>query len=289
MSIEVVTKIAEVRRWRRGRERDEVGLVPTMGYLHDGHISLVRRSAEENRRTAASIFVNPTQFGPTEDLSAYPRDLDRDVELLAGAGCNLVFAPSDEEMYAAGHQTWVEVGAVAEPLEGAHRPGHFRGVATVVLKLFTIFEPARAYFGQKDAQQLAVVRTMTRDLNVPVQIVSCPTIRDRDGLAMSSRNTYLSAEEREAATVLYRALTAAKREYRGGSADAEHLRETMLRVLETEPLARVDYVSVADPHTMAELEEVDGAAVFSLAVRVGHTRLIDNLPVGDDAAEIRRP
>ncbi len=285
MSIDVVTTIADVKDWRRKQPLADVGLVPTMGYLHDGHLSLVARSVKENPKTAASIFVNPAQFGPGEDLAAYPRDLDRDVALLAEAGCDLVFAPGDDEMFSPRHQTWVQVGQVAEPLEGAHRPGHFRGVATVVLKLFSIFEPARAYFGQKDAQQLAVVKTMTRDLNLPVEVVACSTAREPDGLAMSSRNTYLSAEEREAATILYRALVSAETQWREGVTDAGALRDTMLRVLQSEPLARVDYASVADPDTMIELEDIDGPAVLSLAVHIGATRLIDNVLLGGEHSD----
>ncbi len=282
MPVRVVNTVDEVRAWhieadRKAGIRAEVGLVPTMGFLHEGHLSLVLRARDENDRVAASIFVNPTQFGPGEDLASYPRDLARDLALLERAGCDLVFVPEPDEMYPPGFQTWVEVGNVAAPLEGAHRPGHFRGVATVVLKLFGIFEPSRAYFGQKDAQQLAVIRTMARDLDLPLEIIACPTIREPDGLAMSSRNTYLAPAERQGATVLYRSLTAARAAWSAGERDAEALRRAMREVLDTEPLARTEYVSVADPLTLQELETVTGNALFSMAVRIGRTRLIDNI------------
>src|SRR4051794_39759112 len=199
--MKTVATIAEVRAWHAASP-GSVGLVPTMGYLHDGHLSLVRRACAENDRVATSLFVNPTQFGPSEDLSRYPRDLERDKALLAGAGCSLLFAPPTSEIYPAGFATTVDVGAVAEPLEGERRPGHFRGVATVVLKLFDIFQPDRAYFGEKDAQQLAVIRRLVKDLDVPVDVRACLIIREADGLAMSSRNSYLDADERRAAPVL---------------------------------------------------------------------------------------
>jgi len=271
-----VTTIREVRQWRRAAT-GEVGLVPTMGYLHAGHLSLVERARRENARVAASIFVNPTQFGPTEDLALYPRDLDRDRAFLEAAGCDLLFAPAVEEMYAEGAETTVEVGSIAAPLEGERRPGHFRGVATVVLKLFGIVRPDRAYFGQKDAQQLAVIRKMVRDLDVPVEIVGCPTVREPDGLAMSSRNAYLEADDRRAATVLYRALAAAQDRWAHGERSAGTLRDTMQAVLDAEPRARTDYVSVADPATLRELDDVRGSAIISMAVVLGRSRLIDNL------------
>ena len=274
----VATTIADVREWRRAVP-DEVGLVPTMGYLHEGHLALVRRAREENGRVAASIFVNPTQFGPGEDLERYPRDLARDRGLLEQAGCDLVFVPSAEEMYPPGAESTVEVGSVAAPLEGERRPGHFRGVATVVLKLLGIVEPTRADFGQKDAQQLAVIRRMVADLNVPVDVVGCETVREADGLALSSRNSYLSARERQAAPALHRALVSARDRLATGERRAEELRRTMVQVLTAEPLVRVDYVSVADPRTLSELDVVSGPALLSLAARLGSTRLIDNLLV----------
>jgi pantothenate synthetase (EC 6.3.2.1) len=272
----VVHTIAEARAVRRALP-GTWGFVPTMGYLHEGHLSLVRRARAENDRVAVSIFVNPTQFGPHEDYARYPRDLERDLRLLEPLGVDLVFVPSVEEMYPPGFQTWVIVEEVSRPLEGASRPGHFRGVTTVVAKLFNILQPDRAYFGQKDAQQTVVIRRMVQDLNIPVEIVICPTVREPDGLAMSSRNTYLNPEERRAATVLFRALQAAKARYEAGERDAEGLREAMREVIRAEPLARIDYVSVADPETLQELERVEGPALLSLAVYIGTTRLIDNI------------
>lgn len=273
--MQTVTTIQEVRQWRRAAGGD-VGLVPTMGYLHAGHVSLVERARRENARVAASVFVNPTQFGPTEDLARYPRDLDRDRAVLEVAGCDLLFAPAVQEMYLEAAETTVDVGSVAAPLEGERRPGHFRGVATVVLKLFGIVRPDRAYFGQKDAQQLAVIRKMVRDLNVPVEIVGCPTVREPDGLAMSSRNAYLDADDRRAATVLYRALVAARDRWAQGEHSANALRGTMRAVLDAEPRARTEYVSVADPATLRELDDVRGSAILSVAVFFGRPRLIDN-------------
>jgi pantoate--beta-alanine ligase len=254
----------------------KVGLVPTMGYLHEGHLSLVRRAREECDQVIVSIFVNPTQFGPKEDLSRYPRDLDRDLRLLEPIGTDLVWIPTAESMYPPGYQTWVEVEAMTRPLEGAMRPGHFRGVTTVVAKLFHAVQPHKAYFGQKDAQQAAVIRQMTRDLNFPIEIVVCPIVREPDGLAMSSRNVYLSPEERKAATILYRALTAAKNAFESGERNAEKLCETMKDVLATEPLAEAQYVSCADYDTLEELETVTGRTLLSMAVLFGKTRLIDN-------------
>jgi pantoate--beta-alanine ligase len=276
MRMRVVHTIAEARAVRRALP-GTWGFVPTMGYLHEGHLSLIRRARAENDRVAVSIFVNPTQFGPHEDYARYPRDLERDLRLLEPLGVDLVFVPSAEEMYPPGFQTWVIVEEVSRPLEGASRPGHFRGVATVVAKLFHILQPDRAYFGQKDAQQTVVIRRMVQDLNIPVEIVICPTVREPDGLAMSSRNTYLNPEERRSATVLFRALQIAKARYEAGERDAERLREAMREVIRAEPLARIDYVSVADPETLRELEQVEGPALLSLAVYIGTTRLIDNI------------
>jgi len=281
--VRTVTTIRDAREWRRAGS-GSVGLVPTMGYLHAGHLSLVERARRENGRVAASLFVNPTQFGPAEDLSRYPRDLERDTRLLEAAGCDLLFAPEAAEMYPAGFETTIDVGSVAAPLEGARRPGHFRGVATVVMKLFGIFQPDRAYFGQKDAQQLAVIRKMVRDLDVDVEITACPTLRENDGLAMSSRNVYLTPEERRVAPILHRALQAARDRWTGGERNAEVLRETMRTVLADETRLRVDYVSVADPLTCRELETVDGPALLSLAAALGKARLIDNVVIGDAAA-----
>lgn len=256
-----------------------VGLVPTMGYLHEGHLSLIRRAREECDHVIVSIFVNPTQFGPKEDLSKYPRDLERDFRLIEPF-TDLVWTPSDEIMYPHGYQTWVEVEAITKPLEGAMRPGHFRGVTTVVAKLFNAAQPHKAYFGQKDAQQAAVIRRMTRDLSYPIEIVVCPIVRESDGLAMSSRNVYLDPEQRKAATVLFRSLSAAKELFESGEIDAEKIRGKMKEVLAGEPLADVQYVSCADYDTLEELNEIKGKALLSMAVFIGKTRLIDNFVLG---------
>jgi pantoate--beta-alanine ligase len=252
-----------------------VGLVPTMGYLHEGHLSLIRRARQECDQVAVSIFVNPTQFGPQEDLAKYPRDLQRDMKLIEPY-TDLLWTPTPEIMYPAGYQTWVEVEAMTRPLEGAMRPGHFRGVTTVVAKLFNSVQPDKAYFGQKDAQQAAVIRQMVQDLNFPVEIVVCPIIREPDGLAMSSRNVYLDPQQRQAATVLSRSLREAQQAYDNGVRDAGMLRQIMKDVLATESLAHVQYVSCADYETLEELTEVKRKALLSMAVFVGKTRLIDN-------------
>ena len=272
-SIITLTDLRSARLLSTGR----VGLVPTMGYLHEGHLSLVRRAREECDHVVVSIFVNPTQFGPREDLSNYPRDLDRDLSLLEPLGVDLIWMPTAEIMYPPGFQTWVDVETITQPLEGTSRPGHFRGVTTVVAKLFNAVQPHSAYFGQKDAQQAAVIRQMTRDLNFPVEIVICPIVREPDGLAMSSRNVYLDPEQRKAATVLSRALQAAKEAYEEGERDADKIRGKMKEVLASEPLANVQYVSCADYDTLKELNTVTGKALLSMAVFIGKTRLIDNI------------
>jgi pantoate--beta-alanine ligase len=277
----LVTSVADVQAWRSERP-GSVGLVPTMGYLHAGHLALLEAARRENERVAASLFVNPTQFGPEEDLDRYPRDLERDHRLLEEAGCDLLFAPSAEEMYPAGFATVVDVGPVGAPLEGERRPGHFRGVATVVLKLLGIFQPDRAYFGQKDAQQLAVIRRLVRDLNVPVEVRACATVRECDGLALSSRNTYLSPEERQAAPVIYRALCAARDRWEAGERRGEVLHQTMVDVLATEPQVRVDYASAVDAETFQDVVEVTGSALLCVAAALGRTRLIDNLPLVEE-------
>jgi pantoate--beta-alanine ligase len=273
--MKVVTTIGEIRRWR-AEAGGRVGLVPTMGALHAGHLSLVEAARRENDRVVVTVFVNPTQFGPHEDLSRYPRDLERDAALLAGVGADLLFAPSAEEMYPPGTETVVEVGSVALPLEGERRPGHFRGVATVVAKLLGIATPDRAYFGEKDAQQLGVIRRLVADLNLPVEIRPCPIVREPDGLALSSRNAYLSPEERRAAPVLFRALQEAESLWRAGERDADALRRAMAATLATEPRVRVDYVSAADPATFREVETAKGPVHLLLAAFVGKARLIDN-------------
>ncbi len=261
-----------------------LGLVPTMGYLHQGHLALVRRARGENAALAVSIFVNPTQFGPGEDLPTYPRDMDRDLALLKKEGADLVFAPSVGEMYPQGMNTWVEVQGLSQRLEGEYRPGHFRGVATVVAKLLNIIRPDRAYFGQKDGQQTAVVKRLVKDLNMGVDVVVVPTVREADGLAMSSRNVHLSEEERRAASVLYHALRGAKRLWEGGQHDGEMLRGAVRRVLEKEPLVgKIDYVSVADLATLEELDTATIPAMVSVAAWLGKTRLIDNVVLGADS------
>lgn len=274
--MQVVTTLAELHD-ARALLPEPVGFVPTMGYLHEGHLSLVRRARAECAGVAVSIFVNPTQFGPGEDLATYPRDLPRDLRLLEGEGVDLVWTPTPEVLYPPDFQTWVTVEEVTRPLEGAHRPGHFRGVATVVAKLFNAVQPRRAYFGQKDAQQAVVIRQMARDLNFPIEIVVCPTIREADGLAMSSRNSYLSPPERQAAAVLYRALSAARAAFADGERDAERLRRLVAEIIAAEPLARLQYISCAHPETLQELETVADVALLSLAAFVGRTRLIDNV------------
>jgi pantoate--beta-alanine ligase len=279
--MQVVETVSEVRRIRRAGS-GSWGLVPTMGFLHAGHLALVTRARQENNHVGVSIFVNPTQFGPQEDLAAYPRDLDRDLQQLEAAGADLVWVPPVDEVYPPHFQTFINVEEVTRPLEGAARPGHFRGVATVVAKLFNVFQPDRAYFGQKDAQQVVVIQRMVADLNFPLEIVVCPTTREPDGLALSSRNVYLTPEQRAAAPVLYRALGAARDAWQAGERSGDRLRGVMADVLAAEPLARVDYVSAADPLTLAELG-MPGApppprgALFSVAVRIGRARLIDNI------------
>ena len=277
--MQTVTTLSEMRA-ARAELKGPVGLVPTMGYLHEGHISLARKAREECASVVTSIFVNPTQFAPTEDLAKYPRDLPRDLALLEATGVDLVWTPTPEVMYPAGFQTWVEVEHLTQGLEGAVRPTHFRGVTTVVAKLFNAVQADKAYFGQKDAQQAAVIRQMVRDLNIPIEVVVCPIVREADGLAMSSRNVYLNPEERKVAIVLFRALNAARAAYDKGERKAENLRQAMKEVIEAEPLARLQYVSCADYETLEELERVEGKTLLSMAVYFGKTRLIDNFVLG---------
>lgn len=273
--MQTVITLPELRAARAALP-EPVGLVPTMGYLHEGHLSLVRAAKAECASVVVSIFVNPTQFGPHEDLAAYPRDLPRDLRLLEAEGVDLVWAPTPEVMYPPGYQTWVTVEEVTKPLEGAMRPGHFRGVTTVVSKLFNAVQPQKAYFGQKDAQQAIVIRRMVQDLNFPIDIVVCPIVRESDGLAMSSRNVYLNAEERRAASVLYRALSAARQAFQAGEREAQRLRDIMSQVVQQEPLARLQYASCAHPETLEELNGPVEQALLSMAVFIGKTRLIDN-------------
>jgi pantoate--beta-alanine ligase len=274
--MKIVKDLTELRT-ARASMRGTFGLVPTMGALHAGHASLIRRASEECDHVGVSIFVNPSQFSPGEDLDKYPRNIQKDLVLLEGIGVALAFTPRAEEMYPPGYQTWVRVEEVAAPLEGERRPDHFRGVATVVAKLFNAFQPNRAYFGQKDAQQAVVIRRMIKDLNFPVEPVICPTVRETDGLALSSRNAYLNPEERKAATVLYRALVSAKNSYENGEREGDALRAVMQSAIDSEPLAEAEYVSAADPDTLHELQESGSGVLLSMAVRIGKTRLIDNM------------
>ncbi len=274
--MKIAKTIAEMKALRR-QISGSVGFVPTMGYLHEGHLSLVRQAKAETETVIVSIFVNPTQFGPAEDYATYPRNLKRDLALLEKEKTDIVFVPEVEEMYPKGFNTWVEVKGITERLEGACRPGHFKGVTTVVAKLFNIVEPTRAYFGQKDAQQALVIKKMVAELNMNLEIVVLPTVREKDGLAMSSRNIYLSPEERQAATILFKALTLAQERWQRGERNADSLRQEMISFIKKEPLAKIDYVSIADKETLEELSIIDRPALVSLAVRIGKTRLIDNL------------
>ncbi|MFC1957837.1 pantoate--beta-alanine ligase [Chloroflexota bacterium] len=274
--MKVIETIAEMKQLRL-ELAESVGFVPTMGYLHKGHLSLVKRARAENSSVVASIFVNPTQFGPQEDFASYPRDTRRDLSMLEKEKTDIVFIPSAAEMYPPQFDSWVEAGKVSQRLEGAARPTHFRGVTTVVAKLFNIVQPTKAYFGQKDAQQAIVIRKMAADLNMNLEIVTIPTIREPDGLAMSSRNTYLNQEERRAAAVLYQSLSLAQQLWSQGEKDAERLRREMIKLIEQQPLANIDYVSIADTETLDELDEVKPPSLVSLAVRIGKTRLIDNV------------
>ena len=278
--MKVVNSVAEMRAVRRGLT-GSVGFVPTMGYLHKGHLVLVRRARSENDNVVVSIFVNPTQFGTGEDFQTYPRDPERDLALLERDKVDVVFMPPAEEMYPADFGTWVDVQQITARLEGASRPGHFRGVATVVAKLFNIIEPTRAYFGQKDAQQLIVIKRMVSDLSMNLEVVAVPTVREPDGLAMSSRNTYLSPRERQAALVLWQALSLANQLWLEGERDADKIRQKLMALIGSEPLAQIDYISIADAESLEELAEIDCPAVVSLAVRIGKTRLIDNIVLGD--------
>ncbi|NWG17015.1 MAG: pantoate--beta-alanine ligase [Chloroflexi bacterium] len=264
-------------RAARAELKGRTGLVPTMGALHAGHLSLVGQARADCDAVMVSIFINPAQFGPGEDLSRYPRDLPGDLAALEKAGVDVVFTPTPDLMYPPGFQTWIEVAEVSRGLEGERRPGHFRGVATVVAKLFNLFQPHAAYFGQKDAQQVAVIKRMVRDLDFPLELVICPTVREADGLAMSSRNAYLNPEQRRAAGVLYRALSAAGDAHAAGLRDPDALRAIMLDMLRAEPLAEPEYVSVADARSLRELDAPgDAPMLLSMAARVGATRLIDN-------------
>ena len=276
--MQVLETISDFRD-ARASTPGSLGLVPTMGYLHRGHMALVERASAENDAVAASIFVNPTQFGPDEDFTSYPRDLDRDLEMLKEAGVSLVFTPTPEEMYRPGSHTTVDPGPIANLHEGASRPGHFIGVATVVSKLFHIVQPDRAYFGQKDAQQLVIIRRMARDIDFPLKVVGVPTVREPDGLAISSRNVYLNSEEREAATILWKALSRAQQLCNEGVLSCPDITSEMARIINSEPLARLDYATIAHPDILENLKTVQPGALALIAVQIGSTRLIDNLPL----------
>jgi pantoate--beta-alanine ligase len=258
-----------------------VGLVPTMGILHEGHLSLVRQARQDCASVIVSIFVNPAQFGPQEDLADYPRDIPRDLDLLEKIGVDVVWTPEQGDLYWPDFQTWVIVEDVAQPLEGAMRPGHFKGVATIVAKLFNAVQPGKAYFGQKDAQQVVVIRRLVKDLNFPVEVMVCPIVREADGLAMSSRNVYLNPQEREAATILFKALNKANSAFENLSLEAEDLRDIMTKTIKSEPLARLQYVSCSNPDTLKELSGPISRALLSIAVMIGETRLIDNILIGE--------
>ena len=265
---------SQVKAWKK--EGLSVGLVPTMGYLHEGHQSLIRKSVEQNDRTVVSVFVNPMQFGPTEDLASYPRDLEHDAKLCEEHGVDLIFHPTPEEMYGDQFYSYVDMDVLTKELCGLSRPVHFRGVCTVVTKLFNIVTPDRAYFGQKDAQQLAVIKRMVKDLNMPLTITGCPIIREADGLAKSSRNTYLSIEEREAALVLSRSIFLGKEMVEKGERDCKKILAAMTAEIEKEPLAKIDYVKIVDLDTMQQVEKIDRGILAAIAVYIGKTRLIDN-------------
>ena len=276
--VKVVHTIKEVReyvsQWRR--EGLSVGFVPTMGYLHEGHQSLIAKSVSENAKTVVSIFVNPMQFGPTEDLDSYPRDLEADTKLCDETGADLIFNPLPEEMYTDGFCSFVDMNGPTALLCGKSRPTHFRGVCTVVSKLFNIVLPDKAYFGQKDAQQLAVIKRMVTDLNIPVEIIGCPIIREDDGLAKSSRNTYLNPEERQAALILSKTIFMGKKMVEDGLKNVDELVDAMKKNIETEKLAKIDYVEVVDFNTITKLDEIKGDVLVAMAVYIGKTRLIDN-------------
>ena len=277
--MEVISKATELQERIKGWKQKglTVGFVPTMGYLHEGHLSLVRGARKSNDKTAVSIFVNPKQFGPAEDYNVYPRDFNRDAALLEKEGVDLIFYPGVEEMYPAGYKTYVEVEDLENKLCGRSRPGHFRGVCTVVLKLFNLIQPDEAYFGWKDAQQVIILKKMVEDLNLPVKIRPMPLIREEDGLALSSRNIYLNQQERQAALVLYRSLLLAEKMIKNGEREAARIREQMVNLISAEPLARIDYVEIVDLKTLEPLATIEGDALVAVAVYFGRTRLIDNL------------
>lgn len=278
--MKICTTISEVRTACRQARAHRLGLVPTMGALHEGHLSLIRAAKAQCDRVAVSVFVNPTQFGPGEDLTRYPRPFERDIQLLESEGVDIVFAPSVEEMYGTGGTAWVTVEGLSEKLDGRSRPGHFRGVTTVVTKLFHIVEPDVAFFGQKDAAQLAVIRRMVKDLNFPVEIVACPIAREPDGLAMSSRNAYLNSEDRRRALALNRALKQVEKEFGNGERNSAKLIATARQLFAQEPQVRLDYFEIVDPDTLDPVEQITTKTLVAVAAYVGPTRLIDNLLLG---------
>ncbi|MCD7960112.1 MAG: pantoate--beta-alanine ligase [Ruminococcus sp.] len=282
--MKIVETIAEVKSIVRAWKKSDasIGFVPTMGYLHEGHLSLIQRARQENDRVVVSIFVNPTQFGANEDLDSYPRDLQHDAALCENAGVDLIFHPTLEQMYPKGFCSFVDVDVLTKELCGLSRPVHFRGVCTVVSKLFHIITPDRAYFGEKDAQQLAVIKRMVQDLNMDVDVIGCPIVRETDGLAKSSRNTYLSPEERKAALVLSRSITQGKKYVQQGEKNAHTLVQAMTEIIEKEPLAKIDYVKVVDLFTMQQIDTLDRPFLAAMAVYIEKTRLIDNFIVGGE-------
>ena len=282
--MDVISTVSAMMEARDGAERP-LGLVPTMGYLHQGHMTLVEQARNDNESVVVSVFVNPTQFGPDEDMDSYPRDFERDVAMLAGQGVDIVFAPDPVRMYPHGYSTYVDVGEIGEKLEGKHRPGHFRGVVTIVTKLLTIVRPDRAYFGQKDGQQSLVIKRLNRDLNLGAEIVVMPTVREPDGLAMSSRNVYLTPQQRCNAAVLYKALSRAREMCRDGVMDAGVLRGEMERVINAGSPAKLDYVSIAALDTLEEMDSVTAPAMASVAAWFGKARLIDNMILGEEGTQ----
>jgi pantoate--beta-alanine ligase len=278
--MKVFRHISQIREVRLQNDNCSWGLVPTMGFLHEGHLSLVRRAKSENDRTGVSIFVNPTQFGANEDLSSYPRDLEKDLALLEKEGVDLVWTPEPDDVYPPGYRTYVTVDELTDGLEGASRPGHFRGVCTVVTKIYNVFQPHRAYFGQKDAQQAAVISKMTKDLDFNIEVIVCPTVREPDGLAMSSRNSYLSPDQRKVASTIYKSLSAAKELYDNGERNAETLKNIVKEIISGESSLRLDYISTAVYDSLEEREHLNGKTLMSIASYLGKVRLIDNIIIG---------
>ncbi|NLG86753.1 MAG: pantoate--beta-alanine ligase [Firmicutes bacterium] len=279
--MELLKTVSETRQFvaSQKEEKRSIGLVPTMGYLHQGHLSLIHTAREQNDTVVVSIFVNPTQFGPQEDLDRYPRDLEKDCRLCTQAGVDAIFMPTANEMYPGRFLTWVQVQELTEVLCGASRPGHFRGVTTVVNKLFNIIQPDRAYFGLKDFQQAVVIKQMVQDLNIPVEIVAVPTVREADGLATSSRNEYLTPQERARATVLYRSLQIGRQLIEAGERNVHSVREAMVKEIERQPNTRIDYIAICDPSTLVPVDQIKNQVLLALAVWIGNTRLIDNVLV----------